>query len=80
MKKLLAAVVAAFALASPACTSIESTRVDGATIASEGEAVAVIQATTVGFSALFHIATFNEASLDIVINKLLIAEAKAKGY
>ena len=79
MKKFLTAAVASLALMSTACTSVESTKVDSATIASNGDAVAVVQCTAIGFSALFHIVTITEASLDTVINKLLVAEAKALG-
>lgn len=79
MKKLLAAVVASVALMTTACQSVESTKVDPATIASNGEAVAVIQCTALGLSAIFHFVTITEASLDTVINKMLVAEAKALG-
>ncbi len=79
MKKFLTAAIAALALAGSACQSVESTKVDPATIASNGDAVAVIQCTALGLTAIFHFITITEASLDTVINKMLIAEAKALG-
>ena len=79
MKKFLTAAVASLALMTSACQSVESTKVDSATIASNGDAVAVVQCTALGFSALFHFITITEASLDTVINKMLVAEAKALG-
>jgi len=79
MKKFLTAIVASLALAGSACQSVESTKVDPATIASNGDAVAVIQCTALGLTAIFHFITITEASLDTVINKMLIAEAKALG-
>jgi hypothetical protein len=79
MKKFLAAAVAALALSS-ACTSVESTKVDATTIATDNtEAVAVVQCAAIGLTAIFHLVTITEASLDTVINKMLVAEAKALG-
>lgn len=78
MKKLLAAVIAAFALTT-ACQSVESAKVDPATIASNGDAVAVVQCTALGLTAIFHFITITEASLDTVVNKMMVAEAKALG-
>lgn len=79
MKKFLAAIVASVALMTTACQSVESTKVDPATIASNGEAVAVVQCVALGLTAIFHFVTITEASLDTVINKMLVAEAKALG-
>ena len=80
MKKFLAAAVAALALSS-ACTSVESTKVDATTISTDNntEAVAVVQCAAIGLTAIFHLVTITEASLDTVINKMLVAEAKALG-
>jgi hypothetical protein len=80
MKKFFAAAVAALALSS-ACTSVESTKVDAATISTDNgtEAVAVVQCAAIGLTAIFHLVTITEASLDTVINKMLVAEAKALG-
>jgi hypothetical protein len=79
MKKILTALVASLALATTACQSVETTKVDPTTIASNGDAVAVVQCTALGLSAVFHFITITEASLDTVINKMLVAEAKALG-
>lgn len=79
MKNFLAAIVASVALMTTACQSVESTKVDPATIASNGEAVAVVQCVALGLTAIFHFVTITEASLDTVINKMLVAEAKALG-
>ena len=79
MKNFLAAIVASVALMTTACQSVESTKVDPATIASNGEAVAVVQCVAFGLTAIFHFVTITEASLDTVINKMLVAEAKALG-
>ena len=81
MKNLLAAIVASVALMTTACQSVESTKVDPATIATaqNGEAVAVVQCVALGLTAIFHFVTITEASLDTVINKMLVAEAKALG-
>ncbi|HEY1098423.1 MAG TPA: hypothetical protein VGF99_05830 [Myxococcota bacterium] len=80
MKKIALAAVAALALAGTACQSVESTKVDATTIStSNGEAVAVVQCTALGLTAIFHLVTITEASLDTVINKMLVAETKALG-
>jgi hypothetical protein len=79
MKKILTALMASFLLATTACQSVETTKVDSTTIASQGEAVAVVQCTALGLTAIFHFVTITEASLDTVINKMLVAEAKALG-
>lgn len=78
MKKAFLAVVAATSLV--ACTSVESAVVSGNEIAAEGgEAVAVIQGTALGLTAIFHIVEIVQSDLDTAINKLLVAEAKAMG-
>lgn len=79
MKKFLAAIAASLMLLGVGCQSVESAKVDPATIASNGEAVALVQCTALGFSALFHFVTITEASLDTVVNKMMVAEAKALG-
>lgn len=79
MKKFLAALVASVALMGIGCQSVESAKVDPATIASNGEAVALVQCTALGFSAIFHFVTITEASMDTVVNKMMVAEAKALG-
>lgn len=79
MKKMLVFLAAAFALALVACTSVESAKVNSADIASSSDAVAVVQATKIGFSIIFSFVPIIEASPDDVVNKLLVAEAKALG-
>lgn len=77
MKKAFVAVLAAASLA--ACTSVETATVSGQEIAANGEAVAVVQASALGLTALFHMVDLVQSDLDTVVNKLLVAEAKAMG-
>jgi hypothetical protein len=78
MKKAILSAVAASSLV--ACTSVESAVVSGAEVsAASGESVAVIQATSLGLTAIFHIVDLVQSDLDTVVNKLLVAEAKAMG-
>jgi hypothetical protein len=79
MKKIVTALIASVALSTVACQSIESTKVDPNTIASNGEAVAVVQATALGITAIFNFVTIVDASLDTVVNKMLVSEAKSLG-
>ncbi len=78
MKK---AIVSAFLATSlVACTSVETAVVSGNEIAAEGgEPIAVVQATALGLTAIFHIVDLVQSDLDTVVNKLLVAEAKAMG-
>lgn len=77
MKK---AVVSAFVAASlVGCTSFESAQVAGNEIAANGEAVAVVQASAIGLTAIFHIIDIVQADLDTVVNKVLVSEAKGMG-
>ncbi len=78
MKKAILSAVAASSLV--ACTSVETAVVSGAEIAANGgEAVAVVQANALGLTAIFHIVDLVQSDLDTVVNKLLVAEAKAMG-
>jgi hypothetical protein len=78
MKKAILSAVAAMSLV--ACTSVESAVVSGAEVsANGGEAVAVVQANALGLTAIFHIVDLVQSDLDTVVNKLLVAEAKAMG-
>lgn len=62
------------------CTSVESATVGSNEVsATGGEAVAVIQATSLGFTLIFHIVDAVTSDLDEVVNKLLVGEAKAMG-
>jgi hypothetical protein len=78
MKKAILSAIAATSLV--ACTSVESAVVSGAEVAANGgEAVAVVQANSLGLTAIFHIVDLVQSDLDTVVNKLLVAEAKAMG-
>ena len=78
MKKVILCAVAAMSLV--ACTSVESAVVSGAEVtATGGEAVAVVQVDALGLTAIFHIVDLVQSDLDTVVNKLLVAEAKAMG-
>lgn len=78
MKKAILSAVAASSLV--ACTSVESAVVSGAEVsAASGESVAVVQASAIGLTAIFHIVDLVQSDLDTVVNKLLVAEAKAMG-
>src|SRR5687768_5251300 len=73
-------VLLAAALAIVACTSVESAMVPPEDIvANGGQAVAVIQASAIGLTAIFHIVDIVVADLDVAVNKVLVAEAKAMG-
>jgi hypothetical protein len=76
MNKLLIAVLAATTVA---CTSVETATVSGNEIAANGDAVAVVQANAIGLTAIFHMVDLIQSDLDTVVNKLLVAEAKAMG-
>lgn len=76
MKKLL---LVGF-LALSACTSVESATVSSnEVVANGGDAIAVIQASAIGLTAIFHIVDIVVADLDVSVNKVLIAEAKSMG-
>jgi len=77
MKRSLVAVVCAAFLA---CTTIDSAVVaSNEVVTAEGDAVAVIQGTALGFSLFLHYVKLVDADLDKVVNKVLIAEAKSMG-
>jgi|CXWL01.1.fsa_nt_gi hypothetical protein len=77
MKKFMMAALAASLVG---CTSVESATVSSADIVSGGgEAVAVIQTNTIGFTALFHMIDIVQSDLEVSVNKLLVAEAKGMG-
>jgi hypothetical protein len=77
MRPALALVAVAIA---SSCTSIEHTRVpDGALATHEGQSIAVIQASSVGCTLFFHAVDVVKSDLDDVVNRLLLAEAKAMG-
>jgi hypothetical protein len=78
MKKALVAALALVAAAG--CTSVESTVVNKDDVAANGgDAVAVLQANALGLSLLFHTFDIVPADLDVVVNRVLVTEAKAIG-
>lgn len=78
MKNLILSL--ALAIGVSACTSVESATVAGnEVVANGGEAVAVIQANSIGLTFIFHIIDVVSSDLDQIVNKLLVAEAKAMG-
>ena len=78
MKTGFLAVVLAAAVSG--CTSIESAVVASNEVTSSGgEAIAVVQVTSMGWTLLFHLVDIVVSDLDQVINKLLVGEAKAMG-
>lgn len=80
MKKLVLSALAVMGLGLVACTSVEKATVSGAEVAATGgEAVAVVQGTSLGISAIFHIVDIVSSDLDTVVNKVLVTEAKAMG-
>ena len=77
MKRSLVAIVCAALMA---CTSIDTAVVaSNDIVTSEGEAIAVIQASTTGISLFFHMISLVDWDLDKSVNKMLIAEAKSMG-
>ena len=78
MKKAIFAAVVASSLV--ACTSVETAVVSGNEVSAQGgEPIAVIQGTAIGLTAIFHVVDLVQSDLDTVVNKLLVAEAKAMG-
>jgi hypothetical protein len=78
MKKAFVAVITAVSLVG--CTSVESTTVSSNEITAQGgDAVAVVQASALGLSALLQFVDLIQADLDTVVNKMLVSEAKAMG-
>ena len=78
MKKAIFSAVVASSLM--ACTSVETAVVSGnEVVATGGEPIAVIQGAALGLTAIFHVVDLVQSDLDTVVNKLLVAEAKAMG-
>lgn len=78
MKKSLLAVGLAFAMSG--CVSVESATVaSNEIVGNGGEAIAVIQANSMGWTLFFHIVDIVQSDLDQVVNKLLVGEAKGMG-
>lgn len=78
MKKTVLALCVSAALVS--CSSVETAIVaSNEVVANGGEAVAVIQASALGFTVLFHLVDIVSSNLDDVVNKLVVSEAKGMG-
>ena len=78
MKKAILSAVVASSLV--ACTSVETAVVSGNEVtATGGQPIAVIQGTSLGLTAIFNVVDLVQSDLDTVVNKLLVAEAKAMG-
>ena len=77
MKKVAASLLAMLVLAG--CSSVESAQVSGNDVAAQGEPIAVIQADAIGLSAILQLIDIVQADLDVVVNRLLVSEAKAMG-
>ena len=78
MKKAILSAIVASSLV--ACTSVETAVVSGNEIAATGgEPIAVIQGNALGLTAIFHVVDLVQSDLDTVVNRLLVAEAKAMG-
>lgn len=67
------------AFAGMGCRSIDAVTVQRTDVASRGEAIAVVQASSLGFNLFFNFLPVVRSDLDIVLNRLLVAEAKAMG-
>ena len=80
MKKMLMGALVAVSLSAVGCTSVESAQVSPGDIAATGgEALAVIQAESLGLTAIFHIVDIVASDMDQVVTKLMVSEAKAMG-
>lgn len=78
MKKAFLAM--ALTAAVSGCSSVEYTTVaSNEVVGVGGESMAVIQATSVGITLIFHIIDIVASDLDQVVNKLLVGEAKQMG-
>jgi hypothetical protein len=77
MKKLILVAVAGLTLS--ACKSIEEAQLSSSDFAAKGDAIAVVQASSIGFTAFLHNVVIVDSNLDQVVNKMLVAEAKAMG-
>ncbi len=77
MRKALFAVVVGLSLAS--CRSIDEAQVISSDVAANGEAIELMQASSIGFTLFLHNVVVVDSSLDQVVNKMLVAEAKAMG-
>lgn len=74
--KLFSAVL--FLATVSACVSIDTATLPSSDVAAQGEAIAVVQATSIGLTALFNIVPIVESDLDQVTRELIV-EAKGMG-
>lgn len=81
MKKFLAAAAVSATLAASACTSVDTYKVNGNDISTAGgaQAVATITGTAFGISLILNIIDIIPANMDVVVNQLLVKEAKSLG-
>jgi hypothetical protein len=80
VKKLLIALVAVMSLALLACNTTRNAPVESGDIVANGTPVAVVTASSVGVTLIFHIVgIIDGGDFDTTINKTLVAEAKAVG-
>lgn len=80
MRKASLSGVLSLAVVLSGCVSVESASVaSNEIVANGGEAMQVVQATSLGFTFLFHLVDIVSSDLDQVVNKLLVGEAKGMG-
>lgn len=80
MKKWLVSMAACGALGLGGCSSLESTTVSSTEVAGQGgDAIALIQATTRGWTLFFHLIDIVHSDFDTAVNRLIVSEAKAMG-
>ena len=80
MKKLILAFVAALSLGLLACNTVRSANVESGDLVANGTPVAVLTASSAGVTLIFHfVPIIDGGDLESVVNKTLVAEAKAVG-
>jgi hypothetical protein len=76
MQRILIVAVSALAFG---CSSIHTATVIRTDVAAPGDPIAVVQSDAVGLSLFLHLVPLVQADLDTVVNKGLVASAKAMG-
>jgi hypothetical protein len=81
VKKLIVSLVAVLAVVALfGCNTVKSSKVEAGDLVANGTPVAVVTADSAGVTLIFHfIPIIGGGDLDTVINKTLVAEAKAVG-
>ncbi|MFH1809651.1 MAG: hypothetical protein ABIJ09_12970 [Pseudomonadota bacterium] len=81
MKKFVTlALAAVLSMALFACNTVHSANVEAGDVVANGTPVAVVNANSVGLTLILHIIPIIDGgNLDTVVNKTLVAEAKAAG-